>query len=140
MVAALTLASCSLGPAPTLALPLDLTWGPGFSVLVFDSTQLVSGGRQLPFNNADNFGDSATAHPERNEIDITWMGGACTHHPTVTLAGTADALTIQVATPNDGAAFPFLPMSCAAIGLFMGVTLSLRETVAQQAIDVRFSP
>jgi hypothetical protein len=141
IVAALVVASCSLGAAPTLTIPLDIPWGPGFSVLVFDTSRLVAGGRQLPANNAGDFMSAAIAHPERNEIDINWTGGACTHHPTVSLTGTANDLAIKVGTPSDPGPIPFIPIEkdCPLIGLFMGVTLTLSAPVEQQAITARFS-
>ena len=140
VVASLALASCSLGPAPTLTIPLDRKWGGGFSVLVYDSSQLVAAGRQLMFDGSAHFGDSVVAHPERNELDLTWTGGACSHHPTINISGTADALVIELANGRDPGPIPFIRIeNCVLVGIFMGVTLTLKAPVEQQAIEYEFS-
>ena len=139
-VTAMALAACSLGPAPTLTIPLDINRDPGFSALIFDSSQLVAAGRQLMFDGSAHFGDSVVAHPERNELDLTWTGGACSHHPTINISGTADALVIELANGRDPGPIPFIPIeNCILIGLFMGVTITLKAPVEQQAIEYGFS-
>jgi len=77
--------------------------------------------------------------PERNELEIAWIGGACSHRPTVTLSGTSAALHIEVDNPPDPNFLPFLPIACPAVGLPAGVTLSLREPIAPAAVAFEIS-
>jgi hypothetical protein len=128
-------------PQPTLVVPMEIDWEGDFAALIFDSTGLVTGGRYRDAGDGPWPGGAAFARPERNEIDIAWIGGACTHHPTVSLTGTANDLAIKVRTPSDPGPIPFVPIEkdCPLIGLPMGVTLTLSAPVEQQAINAGFS-
>jgi hypothetical protein len=119
---------------PTLSIPMDLNWSGDFEAQVFDHTGLVTGGRQLPFSEWHSEG--ATADPEHSEIDVTWTGGACSHHPTVTLSGSKDALSIRVTNPSDS----IFPVACPAVGLLAGITLELSEPVSGEALRFETAP
>lgn len=136
---ALAASACAFSRAPTLAVPLDMDWEGDFAVLVFDSTGLVTGGRQLELGAGPWPGGAAIARPEMSEIDIAWTGGACSHRPTVTVSGTSDALLIAVANPEDPNFLPFLPVGCPAIGLPAGITLSLSQPILPDAVDLEIS-
>jgi hypothetical protein len=116
---------------------LDIDWGDNFTVLVFDTSGLITGGRQFRTIDGPHPGGSAAARPDRSEIDVAWIGGACTHRPTVTIAGTAQSLLITVDNVQDEL-LPF--QGCPSIGLPFGVTLSLSAPVAQEAITLEFTP
>lgn len=131
MVAALgvvlTLGGC--GPAPTLSVPLNISYAGDFTALIFDSTGLVVGGRPLASGDWPSPDGNVLVRPDKAEIDIAWTGGACSHRPTITVSGTKDALKVTVAEPQDFNPFFFLPVGCPAVGLLEGVTLSLDQAV-----------
>jgi hypothetical protein len=126
------------GPRPTVVVPLVIEWGGDFALLVYDASGLVTGARQ-----AENpsFGlDSATARPGQSEIDVSWIGGACSHRPTASVSGTAEAFRIEITNVADTNLVPFLPIACPAVGLPFTVTLSLSAPVAQDALAFEFTP
>lgn len=127
LAVALTVVGC--GPTPTLAVPLNMTRPGDFTALVFDSTGLVVGGRPLERGDGPWPGGNVLARPDKAEIDVAWIGGACSHRPTITVSGTKEALKVTVAEPRDFNPFFFLPVSCTAVGLPKGVTLSLNQAV-----------
>jgi hypothetical protein len=65
---------------------------------------------------------------------VAWLGGVCRFGPTVTLAGTADALVVTV-RPEDGAELP-PGIECDSIGMFFAVEVLLSTPVAQDHIVV----
>lgn len=134
LIAAVALA-CSLS-TPTVVVPMEVSWDDDFQVLVYDASGLVAGARDVN-RSPYPFGESATARPEVSEIDLAWTGGACTHRPTLTVSGNANALHLEVHSPNDSP-IPFLPMDCPLVGLPFGVTLELNQPVEQQAITAEF--
>lgn len=121
--------------APDFSVPLGNQGFGDHQVDVFDSTGLVTGARAETLPPGEPRGE-VVAHPERLELQIGWLGGACSHRPTVLISGTAEALRITVTNPNDPQPLPFLPIACPAVGIPMGVTLSLTRPVEQDAVGV----
>jgi hypothetical protein len=121
-------------PRPTFTVPLEIDWDGAFELLIYDASGLATGAQQ-----ADNVSfelHAVTARPQESELDISWLGGACSHRPTVQISGTAEALRIELANPADVNLIPFLPIACPAVGLPFAVTLSLSAPVAQEAISL----
>lgn len=137
LVVALFVVACG-APQPTFLVPLDIAWGGDFALLVYDASGLVTGAQQAENKSFDLH--AATALPDENQIDISWLGGACSHRPTAQISGTAEALRIELASPADANLVPFLPIDCPAVGLPFVVTLSLTAAVEQEAITVEFTP
>jgi hypothetical protein len=128
--------ACNLS-TPTLEVPMAIEWAGEFKVSVFDSSGLVIGGRDVN-RSPYPFGETARAHPETSEIELVWIGGACTHRPTLTVSGTTDALHLTVDSPSDST-IPFVEIACPLIGLPFGITLELSQPVEQQAITTEFN-
>ena len=130
---ALALAGCAVG-SPTLAVPLEHNDFGEFSLLVYDASGLISAGRSMePPNGAIDA--QAIARPDDRELDVSWLGGACSHRPTLAVSGDASGLRLVLESPYDGT-LPFVPVACPAVALSFGVTLTLSEPVEQAAITL----
>lgn len=108
-----------------------------FVLLVYDASGLVTGGR--PAQSRPGASGAVTAVPERQELEVAWTGGACSHQPTLEVSGDSSALRLVVRNPQDPQLLPFLPMACPAVGILLRVTLSLTEPVEQDAIGIEVS-
>lgn len=127
--------ACGVGPAPDFAAPFAVeSWG-GYEVLVYDDSGLVTGASAASAWFPDPSGD-VVAHPDAKEVQVGWLGGACSHRPTIHITGNATDLEIAIGNPSDPQLIPFLPVSCPAVGIPMVVTLLLSESVEQDAVDV----
>ena len=137
LTVALVAASCGVAiPPPTLAVPLGTNDFGEYALLVYDDSGLVTGGlaEALPA-----FGTSGiVASPERQELHVAWTGGACSHRPTLRVSGTSASLRLEVANPMDPQ-LPFVPISCPAVGIPFGLTLSLSEPVGEDAVTLEVS-
>jgi hypothetical protein len=80
--------------------------------------------------------DSVLAFPDRNELELYWLGGACSHKPTLKITGDASALLLEVSNPQDPQWLPFLTGPCPAVGVPLLVVLSLSEPVAVDHVSV----
>lgn len=119
-------------PAPTLAVPLSAPeWGE-FVLHVYDDTGLITSGRQ---NDEPARPGGATAFPERQELDLNWAGGACNHRPILKVTGNEADLRLELEQGPSDPSFPLL--QCAAVGILLGVTLSLSAPVAQEALTLQ---
>jgi hypothetical protein len=104
-------------------------------LLVYDGSGLVTAARSAD-RQPGAVGDGVVAFPERNELEIGWTGGACSHRPTLTVTGDASALHLSLANPDDPQPLPFLPIGCPAVGIPLAATISLHEPVAQDAVSI----
>lgn len=105
-----------------------------FVLLVYDDTGLVTDAVVTVERNADPLNAAADAHPERNEIFLSWWGGACAHGPKLAVKGDASELSLELdVSPLELSA---VPVDCPAIGLFFDVTLTLSEPVEQDALSL----
>jgi hypothetical protein len=100
---------------------------------VVDETGLVAAVREAARVQPGALDASAEARPDVKEIDVRWFGGVCHHGPTVTLTGSSGALHVTV-QPDVGPG-PLFGM-CPGAGVDYGVTLTLSEAVAQDAIEL----
>ena len=134
-ILSLALVACTPFVAPSLVVPLGTNdWG-DFALLVYDDSGLVTSGRAAE-RRPSMASDEVIALPERQELDIGWTGGACSHRPTLQLSGDSSALRLVIRNPNDE---KLLPVSCPAVGIPLWVTLSLSEAVAQDALALEVS-
>lgn len=104
-----------------------------FTLLVFDTTGLIEGGEPAD-RRPGSVNSEAIAHPEREELEVHWLGGACSHAPTLTLTGDPADLRVELQTSPPEWQLPFV--GCPAVGIYFGVTLSLNRPVAQDAITL----
>ena len=120
-------------PAPTLAVPLSNSgWGE-FVLHVYDDTGLITGARQNEQPAAG--GETVTAFPERQELELVWAGGACAHRPILNVTGDAAQLRLELEPGPSDPQLPFL--SCPAVGIRLGVTLALSAPVSQPAVTIQ---
>lgn len=125
-------AACTFGP--TAGVPIAANgWGE-YSLLLHDASGIVTGLRGGGVPPAGR--DGAVAVPERSEVEVRWTGGACSHQPVLEVAGSANDLRMVIRNPHDPQPLPFLPISCPAVGVPLGVVLVLSEPVAQNAIQL----
>ncbi|MEP7159076.1 MAG: hypothetical protein ABI797_06590 [Chloroflexota bacterium] len=101
-----------------------------FVLLVYDDSGLVTNALS-----SDQQNQPVVANPDRNELTVSWTGGACAHGPKLAITGDASALSLEL----DAAPFQFsaVPVACPAIGLLFAVTLSLDEPVEQDALNLK---
>lgn len=135
MLALAALLQACASVAPDFTVPLGDQGFGDHQVDVFDPTGLVTGAKAEMLPPGDPHGE-VVAHPDRMELQIGWLGGACSHRPTIQIGGTAAALRITITNPNDPQPIPFLPIACPAVGIPMGVTLTLTQPVEQDAVEV----
>jgi hypothetical protein len=132
----LALVACNAsGPAPSHVVPMLNGEFGAFSLLIYDSTGLVLGAQRT---DQDHMAPPAldpvvTASPERNAVDLAWLGGACTHQPTLVITGEATHLVLQF---DPEIAEGGLIVQCPAIGLGFAVRLSLAAPVEQGSITL----
>lgn len=131
VVAGLIVVSCGLGaPQPSMAIPLrDGEW----TLYVFDTTGLVQSGTPVDYR-PGSAASEGVAMPEPMELEIRWVGGACSHGPTLKVAGDSTDLRLELRVAPPEWRLPFL--SCPAVGVPLGVELSLRAPVARHAIHL----
>lgn len=138
LLVALTIVSCNpLARPPTHSVPMLENEFGAFTLLVYDSTGLVVGAQRLERGEAaaPAFDPVVTAFPDRNAVEVAWIGGACTHQPTLALTGDATTLVLQL-EPETAEGKPLFGGLCPAIGLGFAVTLSLGAPVEQGAITL----
>jgi hypothetical protein len=123
------MASWSCAVAPGLTIPLETNGFGGFSLLVTDETGLVAGA-EAHEQRVHQGNEFVAEVPERREVEIEWIGGACAHRPTLRVTGTAKALLLELSNAPE----PQLPfVGCPAVGIPFAVTLHLTEPVADGA-------
>lgn len=135
LAAAMVAAACGSIGNPDFQVPIASPSGDSYTLLVYDDTGLVTGARSAPWDRAAS-SDRAVAHPETQEVDINWTGGACHHQPTLEISGQATHLRLEVRNPSDPQWLPFLPVACPAVGVPLRVILSLSEPVQPIAADL----
>lgn len=134
LVLALLAAGCeALPPGNVLETPAGHDLG-DFTLRVVDQSSLVVSIRSERFDPPIARDAEARAFPERRELEVGWLGGACHFRPTLTVAGTAEALHLTL-EPDAGPGLPFFA-SCPAVGIFFGLTLTLSVPVDQAAITL----
>jgi hypothetical protein len=134
-LALLVVAGCGFGgPHPTIVIPMGTNAFGDYATFVYDETGLVTSGQVLVRPPAADV-EGVVAVPERSQLEIRWLGGACAHRPTVHLTGNANALSIVVANPADPQLLPG-PVACPAVGIRFGITLSLSMPVQQDAVSI----
>jgi hypothetical protein len=131
LAAAVVASSCGPGASPpTLTVPLGTNDFGEVALLVYDTSGVVSDGRALMRPPGPDV-DGVVSLPERQELEIWWFGGACSHRPTLHVSGNAASLQMALSSPPD----PRLPLSdCPAVGIRFAVTLLLSEPVAQSGV------
>jgi hypothetical protein len=122
-------------PPPSFVVPLVVNDFGDFVLLVYDDSGLVTGGRAL--EQGPGFGmDGVVAVPERQELDISWTGGACAERPRLHVSGNSAALRLVISNPT----FSRLPfLGCPAVGIPLAATLSVSEPVADDAVKFEVS-
>ena len=119
---------------PTLTVPLPENEFGSFQLDVYDNTGLVNGGVSGPQNLGGVQPVEAIAVPDRSELVISWIGGACSHRPYLEVRGDAQDLDLVIAPQ------PFemslAPVACPAVGILSEVTLTLAEPVEQDSITL----
>jgi hypothetical protein len=126
--AVFTACDLATGP-PTLTVPLVANSFGQFTLDVYDSSGLIIAGMWA----APRAGSPSAlvARPEQRELEVEWIGGACAHRPQLHVSGSADALQLVLSNPTE----PQLPrVDCPAVGIFLGVRLSLNQSVTQDAV------
>jgi hypothetical protein len=102
-----------------------------YTVRIYDASDLVDGASSVgSLLSAPT--DGVVAHPESKSLDIHWLGGECKRTPVIHIEGTATALTVTV-EPDATEGIPFIG-ACAAVGIYLGVTLSLQAAVSQGSV------
>jgi hypothetical protein len=132
----MSLAACSAFPSrtPSLVVPLAANDFGEFKLLVYDETGLVTDGHSVGQPGQGSGGPEAIARPELGELEVMWTGGACADQPTLTLTG--DASRLRLVLEPAPMHWTILPVSCPAVGLIFGVTLSLNSPVEQDALTL----
>ena len=135
LAVALSVLGCGGIPktAPTQIVDLATNGFGSFLLLVYDESGLVvnaaSGEREEAVSNPQ-----AIAHPERNEVTVSWYGGACAHSPRLAVKGNAAVLIVELdPAPLE---FSLVTQDCPLIGLFFAVTLNLAQPVEQNALTL----
>jgi len=118
-----TAAGCSSGGGTfQLTFPAEhetLTINP-LPVALVDKTGLVAGFRLAPAS--PNWAPGVTALPgDETALVITWVGGACDQHVSMTSEGTSSALRVAVQTSKAG--------GCRLLGVGRSVELVLTRAV-----------
>jgi hypothetical protein len=127
-------AACTAAVPPTHSIPLPPSeWGE-FTLAVYDSTGLVLDGRSLGPGGDGSPEAAVVARPDEREVDVRWIGGACAHRPILSVRGAADDLRLEIVP--EPAESGLAPVSCPAVGIFMGVTLTLGQPVEQRAVTL----
>jgi hypothetical protein len=143
-LASLVTSSCgsTANPAADLSVHLDTNDFGTFVLDIYDASGLVIDGRS--FSKHGRSGPAIEpefeAHPQRNEIDVWWLGGACSHRPRLHVSGDSSHLALEV-TPDypDGPTLGGALASCPAVGLGFGVTLILSTAFDQSQVTTRKS-
>ena len=132
--AALALTMLGCASAPSGGVPLESNeWGE-YSLTVEDASGLVTAVRGA--DGPPGAPDGAVALPEQREVQLRWIGGACSHRPVLEVSGSSDDLRLAISNPPDPQPLPFLPISCPAVGVPLGAVLTLSEPVDQDAIGL----
>ena len=128
----LTVVGCTSGGGGTFQLTFPgehetLTIAP-LPVSLVDNSGLVAGFRQAPAS--PNWVPGVAAIPEgQTALVITWIGGACDRHVSMTSEGTSSALRVAIQTSKAG--------GCRLVGIGRSVELVLNRAV--RAEDVTLS-
>lgn len=134
----IVVAGCAAGELPyppnlTIQLP-ENEWG-RFALLVYDESGLVTGGHSAAPGANGTVPSAVAAVPERNELVVTWTGGACSHQPYLRIKGDTQNLDLVIApAPVEISLTPAI--QCPAVGIPQTVTLSLSEQVDQTAVEI----
>lgn len=103
-----------------------------FELWVYEEPGIVTGGQANPEGQQGSMEFSVTAHPERNELDLAWTGGACAHRAQLSVTGSQQALRLELRpAPIE---WSLSPQECPAVGLLFSVTLTLSAPVEQAAV------
>ena len=127
---ALTAVGCSSGGRTfQLTFPAEhntLTIDP-LPISFVDNTGLVVGLRQAPAS--PNWLPGVAALPEeQTALVITWIGGACDQHVSMTSEGTSDALRVAIQTSKAG--------GCRLLGVGRSVVLDLTHVVRPEDVTL----
>ncbi len=119
---------------PTLSIPLPANDFGEFALDVYDDTGLVVGGRAGDQGLGGASPAEVTAIPERNELAISWIGGACSHRPVLRVTGNPADLRLVIApSPVE---FSLVPVSCPAVGILSSATLTLSQPIEQENVSI----
>lgn len=121
---------CFLG---TPSFTVEASSHPQIVMRVFDQSGLVTGARRAS-TSSTFLNQDATADPDKSELTVRWMGGVCHLGPAISVSGTAQALHVFV-QPDADAGLPQFG-DCPAVGIVLGVTLTLSVPVEQDAITL----
>ena len=136
LAVAVLVAACAAIPttAPTHIVELDQNFnGEQFILRVYDDSGLVTSAASAAAHEAPQDAQ-AIADPGRDEIALSWTGGACNHNPRLGVKGDATALMLELdVSPLE---FSLVPVDCPAIALRFDVTLTLSESVQQDALTL----
>ncbi len=127
----------SLAP-PSVVIPLPENGFGQFELWVYGDSGLVTGGRANAAAARGAWELEVIAFPESNELEVAWMGGACSHRPVLGVTGDATSLRLEL-TPSP-IEWTFFPQGCPAVGLFFSVTITLSAPVEQDAITAVEAP
>lgn len=127
--------ACGSTKPPDLQVPLTSPGGDLYTLSIHDVTGLVTAAHSADWRR-EAPSEDVTAFPERNELEVTWTGGACQHGPTIQVSGGPSALQLIVNNPDDPNWLPFLPIGCPAVGIPLTVVLTLAVPVQQDAVTL----
>jgi hypothetical protein len=106
-----------------------------FTLRVVDESGLVVSMRSMRFDPPLNGVDAeARAFPDRNELQVGWIGGMCNHRPTLTVTGSSGALHLNLEVNAGPGPSPFT--ACSATGYYFGMTVALNQPVQQDSITL----
>ena len=102
-----------------------------FPVHIYDTAKLLATADDWPTSDPGYSNEGAIADPAHSQVDIGWVGGVCQRDTVIHLDGDATNLTVTV-QPNQQAQLP-IPLfeSCSAVGIFLGVKLTLTTPLTQ---------
>ncbi|HUR15712.1 MAG TPA: hypothetical protein VMZ33_00375 [Candidatus Limnocylindrales bacterium] len=131
--------ACSVRPPvpPDFMVPIPAHGFGDFVVEVYDSAELLVDARARDVGPADvGAAGTLVSRPDRNELDVSWTGGACALRPLINVRGAPDNLVIELVPDPTDINLVVVPQECPAIGLPFGVTLTLSEPVEQANVTL----
>jgi hypothetical protein len=102
-----------------------------FPIHIYDDAGVVTAAAAIPPMQA---GQPIKADPANSGLDVGWVGGECRRETVVRLEGNPSDLHVSVQTDQQaGLAIP-MPVACSAVGILLGLRLSLTTPIDQSAI------
>jgi hypothetical protein len=135
LILAAVVLACAATETPDHQVPLTSPGGEAYNLLVFDETDLVTGGESAVWRR-DAPSESVTTLPDAHQLEVQWTGGACEHTPTLRVTGGPGAVHFIVNNPEDPNWLPFLPVACPAVGVPLTVKLTFSLPVQPDPVPL----